>query len=481
MNRGIGRQRRTTLILVVLLSFLTGLAVAKVDYKTPLWLVIFGGLLIWISLHHKVLLLPGLMLIGLTVGWWRGSVIATRLHNYDQLMANKVVLVGRAETDATYDNRSQLSFDLSNIQVEQPISQNLVGKIGVSGFGLPMVYRGDVAQVTGRLFPSRGSRQASIRFAELRVVSRHYSWLDTTRLKFLAGMQSALPEPLASFGLGLLIGQRNTLPNGVSNQLAAVGLTHIIAVSGYNLTILVQAMRRLGGRRSKYQTAVLSLSLMGLFVLFTGFTASIVRAALVSGLSLGAWYYGRQIRPLLIILLTAGLTAGWNPLYLWSDVGWWLSFLAFYGVLMIAPLLTQRFFTRQPNALSSVLIESLSAIIMTAPLIMLVFGQISLVAIMANAIVVPFVPLAMLLSLISGLSGMWLPALAGWFGWPARLLLTFMLDAVQVLSKIPHALSKSTMTYTELILSYVVITLLTLLLWHKTRPKSGIITDVESV
>lgn len=142
-------------------------------------------------------------------------------------------------------------------------------------------------------------------------------------------MQSALPEPAASFGLGLLIGQRSTIPKSVSLQLAAVGLTHVVAVSGYNLTIIMRAVRKLLRKRSKYQSTVASLLLIGIFLLFTGFSASIVRAAIVSTLSLWAWYYGRTFRPIVLILLAAVITAGVYPIYLWSDIGWYLSFLAF--------------------------------------------------------------------------------------------------------------------------------------------------------
>jgi len=104
-------------------------------------------------------------------------------------------------------------------------------------------------------------------------------------------VQSALPEPLASFGMGLLIGQRNTLPQEISQDLLMVGLTHIIAVSGYNLTILLRSAEKVSGKRSKRMATLLSLALIGIFLLFAGTSASIVRAAIVSLLSIAAGYY----------------------------------------------------------------------------------------------------------------------------------------------------------------------------------------------
>src|SRR5690606_22117849 len=102
---------------------------------------------------------------------------------------------------------------------------------------------------------------------------------------FAAGLQSALPEPQASFGLGILIGQRDTLPEKTSDMLKMVGLTHIIAVSGYNLTVLVRFTRRLLAKRSKFQATAGAIARILAFLLVTGGQPSIVRAAIISILS----------------------------------------------------------------------------------------------------------------------------------------------------------------------------------------------------
>src|SRR5690606_1903143 len=144
------------------------------------------------------------------------------------------------------------------------------------------------------------------------------------------------------FGMGLLVGVRNTLPEETSEQLRHVGLTHIIAVSGYNLTVIVMACRRLLAKRSKFQTTFACLALIGVFLLLTGSHPPIVRAAVISVLSIGAWYYGRKVKPLVILMVAAAITVLANPVYLWSSVSWWLSFLAFFGVLVLAPLVAKR-------------------------------------------------------------------------------------------------------------------------------------------
>jgi YebC/PmpR family DNA-binding regulatory protein len=230
------------------------------------------------------------------------------------------------------------------------------------------------------------------------------------------------------------------LPEAVSQQLVMVGLTHIIAVSGYNLTIMVEIARRIFGKRSKFQTAAACVLLILSFLLITGNSPSIVRASIISLLGIGAWYYGRAMQPVALLLFAAALTVLANPVYLWGNVSWYLSFLAFFGVVVIAPLATKRLYTeKQPPILIKMIIESLAAEMMTLPYVLFIFGQMSTVGLLANILVAVFVPLAMLLCAIAGLAGMLLPALAGWLAWPAVLVLTYMLDMAGLLSRIPHA------------------------------------------
>lgn len=374
------------------------------------------------------------------IGWWRGTGVMLSLAPYQRLARQNIVVVGRAASDGVYGTRYQTTFTLDHMRVVSPARAPLPGTLSVAGFGVSAVYRGDMVQVSGKLYPTRGNNQGRISFGELRVLARNSSPIDTFRRRFAAGMQSALPEPLASFGLGLLIGQRSTLPEDISQMLLVVGLTHIIAVSGYNLTIIVNAARRLLANRSKFQMAALCLVLIALFLVITGSSPSIVRASIISVLSLMAWYYGRAVPPVTLLLTAGAISVAANPLYIWGNVSWYLSFLAFFGVIVLGPLVTQRLYKgREPPLVMQIVIESLCAEALTLPYVLAIFGQMSLVGLPANVLVVAFVPLAMLLCLIAGLAGMFIPALAGWLAWPAQLVLTYMLDTANLLSRIPHS------------------------------------------
>lgn len=379
-----------------------------------------------------------------------------KLSELKVLTNQKVTVEVTAKSDAVYGKKSQLEFTASGAKLIKPQQLKLAGSFKISGFGTPMVYRGDRLRVSGKIFPMRGQNQARIAYAQLQVIGAGNQWYDKLSRTFSTGMENALPEPQASFGLGLLIGQRTNLPQNLVTQLTMVGLVHIVAVSGYNLTILVRGAQRLK-LNSKYQKTLLSLILILSFIFVTGFSASIVRAAIVSILSLWSWYYGRRMRPVLLIAFTAALTGLVNPFYIWSDIGWYLSFLAFFGVLIISPLVVNRIFSKPPKLLSLVLVETLCAEVMTLPLIMMIFGQMSLIGLLANLLIVPLIPWAMLLSALAAISGAVMPELAGWTAWPAHMLLTYMLDIIHLLAGIPAIFLHVSISPTTMISAYLLI------------------------
>lgn len=463
------RWNRTTVLMLGCAAFLLGLVAARWHVEMSGWAVLLTLLLAAALLRRRTAATVAMVVFaGLLLGMWRGAVYMHALRPYQALAHQKVEFTATANIDAVYGKSSQLTFTVRDVHFAFPEERRVPGTITVSGFGETMVYRGDRLHISGKLYPTRGANQAAVSFAELRKVGGTSSTIDVVRRKFTAGMQSVLPEPLASFGLGLLVGQRNTLPAAVSQAILMVGLTHIIAVSGYNLTILLEASRRLLGSHSKVLSTVIALLLIFGFLLVAGTSASIVRAAVISVLGLSAWYYGRTIRPLLLILLAAAGTAYANPAYLWADISWYLSFLAFFGVLVLGPMVTHKLYgAREPHMLVQIVVESLCAEVMTLPLILFVFGQVSLVSLLANALVAAFIPLAMLLSLVAGLAGMLVGGVAGWLAWPAQVVLTYMLDVVNLLSRVPHVFQQNWYISTlDMVFWYASVTLLLVLLYQ---------------
>lgn len=474
------RFRRTTLVFALCLAFLIGVGLAHGGIIiTLIWILAVGIFAALVWRRRGLISLFLIILLGLSLGIWRGSIYMNKLSEYQNLFGRKVTITARADEDAAYAKNRQLSFAVGNITLAG--GRVLAGKVKLSGFGANMIYEGDEVRATGKLYPTQGANQARMSFAQLKVIGHQPTLVDNIRRRFAAGIQSALPEPLASFGLGLLIGQRVNLPDGVYQDLLMVGLVHIIAVSGYNLTILLEAARKLLGRRSKRQVALLSMALIGVFLLFTGESASIVRAAIISMLSISAAYYGRTFKPMVLIALAAAITAWANPFYVWTNASWYLSFLAFFGVLVLAPLIRERWVRgRWQNSLVVMVgLESLCAEAMVLPYVLYTFGQVSFISLVANVLVVALTPLAMLLSFVAGLAGMLIAPAAGWLAWPAKLILAYMLGVAHLLASIPHVFVQNlALSMGILVVMYALLGLLILSLWHKTKTlKSVKLTD----
>ncbi|HJP96625.1 MAG TPA: ComEC/Rec2 family competence protein [Candidatus Saccharimonadales bacterium] len=471
------RFRRATILTTAGIALLAGLAGGQ-HMAASIWLpLMFMPLLIISWRSHNLITLLSLVIVAGCMGMWRGALFASKMHIYDAVTAQKVELVATALTDAVYDEHYQLTFDAGHAQL--PTGETLPGTLTLSGFGASAVFKGDTVRVSGKLRRARGNNVARISYAQITVLAHHTSPVDVLRRKFAAGMQSVLPEPVASFGMGILIGQRNTLPEAVSTQLTMVGLTHIIAVSGYNLTIILRAVGRLLQKRSKFQYLAISLSLIGMFLLLTGNSPSIVRAAVVCCLGLAAWFYGRTVQPLVLLLVAASITGWANPLYVWGNVSWYLSFLAFFGVLVLSPVITRRLYgSREPGFLAAIVLESLCAEAMTLPYVLYIFGQMSTVSTLANVLVAALIPPAMLLSLFAGLAGMLAPAWLGWLAWPAMMLMTYMLDIAALLSRVPHAfLEHIGFSLSMLLASYGIVGGVLLLMRAKNARNYAIITD----
>jgi competence protein ComEC len=419
------------------------------------------------------------ILLGLCIGWWRGGVYMQKIARYDQLYGQKLTINAVATEDAVYGKTKQLTFNAKNVTLQS--GEKLVGQIQVSGFGSNAIFQDDVVEVSGKLMPGYGSSQGKIGFGTVSILERHPSVLAEVKRRFIAGAQSALPEPLAPFVMGLLVGQRANLPDNVKQDLQKVGLTHIIAVSGANLTIILQASQKLLGKKSKRISTGLTVALIIVFLTLSGASSSIVRAAIVSLLSIAAGYYGRNFKPLNLIALAAVITAMANPIYIWSDLGWYLSFLAFFGVMIVSPLVQARWPGKwHGSIIGGVALESICAEVMALPFVLYIFGQMSRVGLLANILVVAFIPLAMLLGAIAGLAGMVLANFAGWFAWPADILLNYMLDTAHILAGLPHIFVEGIgLSLPQMIGLYACIGLVVTALWFKDDGKSAIITDIN--
>ncbi|MDN5275492.1 MAG: rane protein of unknown function [Candidatus Saccharibacteria bacterium] len=414
-------------------------------------------------------LLPLLVVFAVSFGLWRGTLSQQQLDEYDSYYGRHVVLVGTVLDDVEVNRRGEHTVRLGDIMLDM---KSMPGQIWLSSSPRQTIKRSDTVLVAGDLSQGFGNYAGSIYRADIREVlsPRPGDVALGVRDWFTSGVRRAIDEPQASLGIGYVVGQKSALPDELVTSLQIAGLTHVVVASGYNLTILVRLARRSLEKVSKYLSFLAAGLMIVGFIAVTGLSPSMSRAGLVAGLSLLAWYYGRRFHPLVLLPFAAAITVAVQPSYAWNDIGWLLSFAAFGGVMLLAPLMQRYFFgDKKPGIVRQILGETIAAQIATVPIILLSFGVFSNVAVLANLLVVPLVPIAMLLTFIAGIGGLAVPALAHIFGYPAQMLLSYMTSIVHFFASFDWAQVELTFTPWLLAALYVLIIGGALYLWRVTK------------
>lgn len=270
-----------------------------------------------------------------------------------------------------------------------------------------------------------------------------------------------LPEPEAGLLTGILLGMESGIDPALYDQFNRTGVSHIIVISGFNITIVAGLMTAIFGRllgpKRAFWPVVAGIVL---YVLLVGADAVVVRAGLMGILVVWAAYLGRQSTAVISLFVAGFLMTLANPLTLW-DVGFQLSFVATLSLIIFATPMSQRFEAalrpRLPAGsastligfLNDALIVTLAATILTLPLIAYYFGRVSIVSPLTNLLVLPVQPPVMIwggLAVIVGLPASLHPALETVL-WPVArglalipwLALAWTVAVVQRLAALPFA------------------------------------------
>jgi len=276
-----------------------------------------------------------------------------------------------------------------------------------------------------------------------------------------------LPEPEASFLDGILLGSRQNLDQQTLNELSATGTSHLIALSGFNITIIIYFLMIVFKKLSPKVSFIIILLAIVSFVVMTGASASIVRAAIMGTVMLLAKRLGRLSEASISLCLAAFLIVLFNPNVIRYDIGFQLSFLATIGIVYLQPILENKIEKRFPSApklLNQTFSATISAQVMVLPVLILSFGKMSIVSPIVNLIVVPVIPLAMLIGFIQIIfSFIWikLGLVIGWVSW---LILKFCLIIISFFSRLPFSQVEITKFSNLILIAYYII--IGILVWY---------------
>ncbi len=270
---------------------------------------------------------------------------------------------------------------------------------------------------------------------------RVYRTLYALKYWYVSGMGMSVPEPMAALGNGITAGDKRALGGELTNIFRDAGLVHIVVLSGYNITIVVAALLYVLRMRSRTTKVIVSSLTIGLFVVMTGAGAASVRAGIMAVLGLLAYALYRPYALSRALALAVVCMVLIQPRVLLYDPGFQLSVCATLGLVWVAPLIARKF-TSVPEQLGlrDIVASTLGTYIGVLPLIAYSIGEISLVSLAANVLVLPVVPLSMLLSFIAGVGG----ALVGGsvsviIGYPAYLVLSYIVFVAEWVAGLPFA------------------------------------------
>jgi competence protein ComEC len=327
------------------------------------------------------------------------------------------------------------------------------GRVQVRSYGWTPT-EGDRVEIAGRLSPLTdlpGYPQASLmrrqgvtqemQLEHLRLLRRDDNSGSQRRLARVREwiqerIATNLEEQDAGLLNGLIVGGRGGLSPELRSQFAQTGTSHIVAVSGFNVVIVAGfTLRLLRGVLGSRAAACAALLAIFLYTLVVGAPPSATRAALMGSASLLAMLARRPADSLNGLLLAGALMVLVEPFVI-LDLGFQLSMLATAGLMLLSPGIERAL--RPLGRLAGAVAIPLAAQIATLPLILHVFHTFSLIAVVANVLIAPLIPVAMalgaLLVVVSGFNH--LAVAVAWLAWiPVRLIL----EIVHACASLPGA------------------------------------------
>lgn len=457
---------KSLLFYIPVLSFLFGVFVRSLVQieENVLWLfllVAFGLVVLWRrNSNHNVrntspLLFLVLFLTFFAVGAFQFSdkeaqLLSSPLHN---LTGQEIVIEGEVVTEP--DRRE--SSTLLTIKTKSG------GRFLLTTDRFAGVEYGDEVQVKGvlktpepfntdlgRVFDYPGYLLArgvthTMSFADVTIINDNQKvflpFLYNFKNYFLSKLEEVISPPSVYLGEGLLLGVKAALGEDLLTAFRQSGIIHIVVLSGYNIMLVVAFVLYVSTFFLPYRARIIfSLLAVFIFTLLVGYSPSVARASIMAAIFLGLILWSRPYYILRALILAAVTMVFINPYVLVFDVGFQLSCLATLGLVLIAPVLEKWLEETCVFAyVRSLIVATLATQIAVLPLILFNIGEWSLVSLPVNLLVVPMVPIAMLLTFVSGLLAMVLPILAAPVALLAEISLSYIIWVAKYASQLPFA------------------------------------------
>jgi competence protein ComEC len=258
-------------------------------------------------------------------------------------------------------------------------------------------------------------------------------WLGTAREKAREVILSLMPQPESGLLEGILLGLENDMPSSLAQAYRDTGTSHIIAISGFNMTLLATLLINGFSRLfRKYWGVLAAILVIVVYAVFVNGSASVSRAAFMASMAAVAHLVGRRQSGVHALFLAAAAMCLVNPFLPW-DVSFQLSFMAVLGLALFGdPMkngftaMMEKWFGEEKAArisspVSEYFLLTLAAQLTTLPVIAIQFKRISLVSLLANPLILPMQPAILEAGAVTTIGGLIHPILGKFcamFTWP---------------------------------------------------------------
>jgi competence protein ComEC len=457
-----------------------------------LW-IIFSGSVLWYALKPSGVRLgviySSVVSISFCIGYVHAAVATFSTHSFIGYYDRPVSVEGVIDSDS--DQRGDRT--LYRVRVVAIDGMPVTGKLLLTdtgyntfAYGDGIVAEGELSKpepfVTenGKLFPydvwlAREGVTALMRYPDrVLLVSSQQTvrgYLYGVRARLIQGIAHALPEPNASLAAGLLLGAQHSLGDEITEAFQVTGLSHIIVLSGYNMTIIADVVIRVLGYVWMAGALPIAALMIVVFALMVGGSATVVRAATMALLAVVARATGRTYgAPRALTIAAAGMALH-SPLVVLYDPGFQLSCMATLSLVLWGAWFEEKLklFDRVPTV-RTIAASTLAAQVGVLPLVAYHIGSVSLIAPLANVVALPMVPVAMATSFGAGVFGQVVPSLAPLAGIGAFIATEYIFAVAAALTHVPLASVHVPSLHPLLIAGlYACIGIVTIRIWNLTH------------
>jgi competence protein ComEC len=267
---------------------------------------------------------------------------------------------------------------------------------------------------------------------------------------------------------GLLLGTRGGFDSEIKKEFISTGTIHIIALSGYNITIVAEGvMKILGLVLAQTFSVAIGVVVIFLFIIMAGASSTAIRAGIMASVALFARITGRTYEAGRALVVAALMMIAYD-LRVVTDISFQLSFIATFGVLFVAPKIIKLVvFIPASLGLRELVATTIGATIAVLPILLYSTGILSIVSLPTNILILPFIPIAMFFIFISGILAFISIPVSIPFAYLSQLILKYILATIHFFAELPFA--SVTVSTFPLVLTIV---LYLLILWWVFKKKA---------